>query len=167
MRIGQTAISKSGMGVTNIFPCIHSSSEKHGNEHRLPGSEVHHVNSLKEMAQVIILRDLVVEDFGSRLDNVLPPIRSYKSSIMVSSPISKMAISPYRGILSPRTESRPEICRRASPTGDGARIEAAFLNQGYGTQESDVRDHVTVLRSTSHSSAHSSANKAFGGVMVW
>jgi len=29
------------------------------------------------------------------------------------------------------------------------------------------RDHVTVPRSTSHSSAFSSANEVFGGVMVW
>ena len=34
-----------------------------------------------------------------------------------------MPISTYRGILSPRAESRPGICRRASPTDDGARIE--------------------------------------------
>jgi hypothetical protein len=55
VRIVQTVISGTGMGVTNIFPCIHSSAEEHGNQHSLPGPEVRHVNSFKEMAQAIIL----------------------------------------------------------------------------------------------------------------
>ena len=52
-----------------------------------------HVNSLKEMAQAIIMQDLVVEEFSSSLDGAPSPIRSNKSSIMVSSlPMSEIAI---------------------------------------------------------------------------
>jgi len=93
VRVVQTVISGAGMGVMNTFPCIHSSAEEHGNEHSLSGPEVCHVNSLKEMAQAIIMQDLVVEEFSSSLDGAPSPIRSNKSSIMVSSlPMSEIAI---------------------------------------------------------------------------
>jgi hypothetical protein len=59
--------------VTHIFPCIHPSAEEHGNEHSLPGPEVRHVNSFKEMAQAIILQDFVVEEFCSSLDSATSP----------------------------------------------------------------------------------------------
>jgi len=71
--IVQTVISGPGMGVTDIVPCIHSSAEEHGNEHSLPGPEVRHVNSFKEMAQAIILQDFVVEEFRSSLDSATSP----------------------------------------------------------------------------------------------
>jgi hypothetical protein len=73
MHILQTVISGAGMSVMNILPCMHSSAEEHGNEHGLPGPEVHHVNSLKELAQAIILQDLVVEEFSSILDSATSP----------------------------------------------------------------------------------------------
>ena len=73
VRIVQTVISGVGMGVMHILPCIHSSAEEHGNEHNLPGPEVRHVSSLKELAQAIILQDLVVEHFSSGLDSATSP----------------------------------------------------------------------------------------------
>jgi hypothetical protein len=73
VRIVQTVISEAGVSFTNIFPCIHSSSEEHGNEHSLSGPEVCHVNSLKEMAQAIIMQDLVVEDLSGSLDSATSP----------------------------------------------------------------------------------------------
>jgi len=52
-----------------------------------------HVNLLKERTQAIIMRDLVVEEFNSSLDSATSPIRSNKSSNMVSSvPTSVMAM---------------------------------------------------------------------------
>jgi hypothetical protein len=51
------------MGVMNTFPCIHPSAEEHGNEHSLPRPEVGHVNPFKEMLQIFILQDFVVEKF--------------------------------------------------------------------------------------------------------
>jgi hypothetical protein len=50
--IVQTLISGLGMGVMNIFPCVSPSAEKHGNLHSLSGTDVRHINSFKEMAQV-------------------------------------------------------------------------------------------------------------------
>ena len=73
MRIVQTVISGAGMGVSNTFPGIHSSAEEHGNEHGLSGPEVCHVNSLKEMAQAIIMQNLVVEEFSSSRDDATSP----------------------------------------------------------------------------------------------
>jgi hypothetical protein len=73
VRIVQTVISGAGMGVRNTFPCIHSSAEEHGNEHSLSGPEVCHVNSLKEIAQAIIMQDLVVKEFSSSLDGATSP----------------------------------------------------------------------------------------------
>jgi hypothetical protein len=73
VRIVQTVISGAGMGVMNILPCIHSSGEEHGNEHSLPGPEVRHVNSVKELAQAIILQDFLVEEFRSSLDSATSP----------------------------------------------------------------------------------------------
>jgi hypothetical protein len=61
------------MGITNIFPCIHSSAEKHGDQHSLPGPDVRHVNSFKEMAQGIILQDFVIKEFRSSLDGATSP----------------------------------------------------------------------------------------------
>jgi len=71
--IVQTFISGPGMGITNILPCIHSTAEKHGNQHSLPGPDVRHVNSFKEMAQAIILQDFVIEEFRCSLDSAMPP----------------------------------------------------------------------------------------------
>jgi hypothetical protein len=73
VRIVQTVISGAGVGVMNILPCIHSSAEEHRNEHHLPGPEVRHVNSLEELAQAIILQDLVIEEFSSSLDSAASP----------------------------------------------------------------------------------------------
>ena len=93
VRIAQTVISGPGMGVMNTFPCIHSSPEEHGNEHSLSGPEACHVNSLKEIAQAIIMQDLVVEELVAASMTLRPPIRSNKSSIMVSSlPMSVAAM---------------------------------------------------------------------------
>jgi hypothetical protein len=39
----------------------------------LAGPEMRHVNSLKELAQAIILQDLVVEEFSSILDSATSP----------------------------------------------------------------------------------------------
>ena len=69
----QTVVSRVGMGVMNIFPCIHSSAEEHGNEHSLPRPEVRHVSSLKEMAQVVIMQDLVIEEVSRSLDSPTSP----------------------------------------------------------------------------------------------
>src|SRR5271167_1720934 len=69
VRIVQTLISGQGMGVMNIFAGIHSSAEEHGNEHNLPGPDVPHVYSFKEMAQIIILQNFAIEDFRSSLDS--------------------------------------------------------------------------------------------------
>jgi hypothetical protein len=71
--IAQTVISGAGMGVMNTLPCIHSSAEEHGNEHSLSGPEVCNVNALKEMAQAIIMQDLVIEEFSSSLDGGTSP----------------------------------------------------------------------------------------------
>jgi hypothetical protein len=73
VRMVQTVVSRLGMSVMHILPCIHSSAEEHGNEHSLPGPEVRHVNSLKELAQAIILQELVVEEFSSSLDSATSP----------------------------------------------------------------------------------------------
>jgi hypothetical protein len=69
----QTVISGPGMSVTNAFPCIHAAAEEHGNQHNLPGPEVRHVSSFKEMAQAIILQDFVVEEFRSSLNSATSP----------------------------------------------------------------------------------------------
>jgi len=36
VRLTQTVLSRVAVCVTNIFPRVHPSAEKHGNEHRLP-----------------------------------------------------------------------------------------------------------------------------------
>ena len=73
VRVVQSVLSGAGMSSMHIFPCIHSSAEEHGNEHGLPGPEVRHVNSLKKLAQVVILQDLVIEEFSSSLDRATSP----------------------------------------------------------------------------------------------
>lgn len=69
----QTVVSRVGMGVVHIFPRIHSSAEEHGNEHSLPRPEVRHVNALKEMTQVVIMQDLVIEEGSRSLDSLPSP----------------------------------------------------------------------------------------------
>lgn len=69
----QTVLSRAGMGVMHIFPRIHPSAEEHGNEHGLPRPEVRHVNSLKEMSQVVIMQDLVIEEGSRSLDSLTSP----------------------------------------------------------------------------------------------
>jgi hypothetical protein len=73
VRTVQTLISEPAVGVINIFPGIHSSAEEHGNEHNLPGPEVGHVYLFKEMAQIIILQNFVIEEFRSSLDSATSP----------------------------------------------------------------------------------------------
>ena len=69
----QTKISGPGVGIMNILAGIHSSAEEHGKEHNLPGPEVRSVYSFKEMAQIIILQNLVIEEFRSSLDSATSP----------------------------------------------------------------------------------------------
>ena len=61
------------MGVMNAFPCNRSSAEEHRNEHRLPRPEVCHVNSFKEVAQIVILQDFVVEKVRGGFDSPASP----------------------------------------------------------------------------------------------
>jgi hypothetical protein len=71
MRFAQTVISGPGMRAMNLFACVHSTAEEHGNEHNLPGAEVRHVSLLKEVAKAIILQNLLVEPFRGSLDNLM------------------------------------------------------------------------------------------------
>lgn len=73
VRIVQTMISGPGVGIMNVFAGIDSSAEKHGKEHNLPGPEVRCVYSFKEMAQIIILQNFGIEEFGSSLDRAASP----------------------------------------------------------------------------------------------
>jgi hypothetical protein len=71
VRIVQTVISGLGMRAMNIFSGVHSSAEEHVNEHNLPGAEVRHVSLSKEVTEIIILQNPMVEAFRSSLDSLL------------------------------------------------------------------------------------------------
>jgi anti-sigma regulatory factor (Ser/Thr protein kinase) len=61
VRMVETMTSGQRMGATDIFACIYSTAEEHGNKHNLPGTEVRHVRSSKEVrtgrAMVFYVRD--------------------------------------------------------------------------------------------------------------
>jgi hypothetical protein len=63
VRLVQTMISGSSMHFMKIFPGIHTPAQDHGNEHDLPRPQVRHVYSFKKMAQFLILRNFLVEQF--------------------------------------------------------------------------------------------------------
>src|SRR5579864_1296850 len=69
----QTMISGPCVGIMNILAGIHSPAEEHGKEHNLPGPEMRRVYLFKEMAQIIILQNFAVEEFGSSLDGPTSP----------------------------------------------------------------------------------------------
>ena len=68
----------------DVFAGVHSSAEEHGNDHSLPGAKVGHISFDEELAEVIILQNLVVEAFRCSLDCLMSPTSSYKFSIMAS-----------------------------------------------------------------------------------
>jgi hypothetical protein len=59
------------MRCMNIFAGVHSSAEKHAKEHNLPGANVRHVSWSKELAEMVILQNPVVEAFRGSLDDLM------------------------------------------------------------------------------------------------
>ena len=68
MRIVETVISGPTVSVMNIFAGMDPSAEQHGNEHYLPRPQVHHVDSFKEMTQILIFQKFAIEEFRCSLD---------------------------------------------------------------------------------------------------
>jgi hypothetical protein len=73
VRFVQTMISGPGMDFMKIFPRIHPPAQDHGNEHDLPRPQVRHVHSFKKMAQFLILRNFLVEQFGGSTNRLPSP----------------------------------------------------------------------------------------------
>jgi hypothetical protein len=73
VRLSQTMISGSGMDFMKILPGIHTPAQYHGNEHDLPRPQVRHVYSFKKLAQFLILRNFLVEQFRGSTNRLTSP----------------------------------------------------------------------------------------------
>src|SRR3954466_10405420 len=73
VRLGQAMISGSGMDFMKIFPGIHTPAQYHGNEHDLPRPQVRHVYSFEKLAQFLILRNFLIEEFRGSTNRLTSP----------------------------------------------------------------------------------------------
>jgi hypothetical protein len=89
VRVIQTMISGSGMDFMKIFPGIHTPAQYHGDEHNLPRAQVRHVYSFKIMAQFLILRNFLVEQFrgsGNRFTSPDQLVKVFSHSLPKNQP---------------------------------------------------------------------------------
>jgi hypothetical protein len=62
------------MSIMDILAGVHdSAAEEHGNEHTLPGTDVGHIASFKEVLEAIVCQDLIVETLRSSPDGAISP----------------------------------------------------------------------------------------------